>query len=133
MADIILKNKILCEFIWNSNNKRKSYLETIMENIKKDNNYHKTQLLQIKKHITNNFICKYTKYWSNANRTRTNFIKKYKKFMEKEIKITFKKIDIRPVATTSTNSLSGNVEHRSRGRPRKSYEDCSTNTKKTVT
>lgn len=50
MADIIFKNKILCEYILNNNNKRKSHFETIMENIKRDNNYNTTQLFQIKKH-----------------------------------------------------------------------------------
>lgn len=130
MADIVLQNKILCEYIWNNRNKRKSHLETIMEHIKKEKNYNKTQLFQIKKHITNNFISKYVKYWSSANRTRTNFIKKYTRFMESDIKVTFKKINLKFVANINDITSFGNIGNRGRGRPYKSYEDCSSKTKK---
>lgn len=52
--------------------------------------------------------------------------------MESEIKITLKKIHLRSVAITSpSDSLSsGNARNRGRGRPRKSYEDCSIRPKK---
>lgn len=52
--------------------------------------------------------------------------------MESEIKITFKKIRHRSVAiiTLSDSSSSGNAENRSRGRSRKSYENCSSKIQK---
>jgi len=101
-----------------------------MEHINKNKNYNKTQLFEIKKHITNSFISKYAKYWSNANRTRTTFMKKYAQFMENEIKITFKKMNLRSVAIPSPSNSSASGNARNRDRPRKLYEHCSSKNKK---
>lgn len=50
--------------------------------------------------------------------------------MESEIKITFEKMHLRSIAITTPSSSSVNVGNHGRGCPCKSYEDCSSKTKK---
>lgn len=50
--------------------------------------------------------------------------------MKSEIKITFTKINLKFVANINDNTSCGNIGNHDRGRPCKSYEDCSSKTKK---
>lgn len=92
------------------------------------------QLNQIRRKVSSNFISQYHRYWRTARRAQSRFEERNRLFMKSNFEVKFKKVNLISECSKDTASNSNNKQSdsnpRSRGRPRKSFENSSRKTPK---
>jgi len=132
MANFKIQKGEFCKWIWENTDRSKAHINIIMENIEKKYNFNDIQLNQIRRKVSSIFISQYHRYWKTARRTQSKFEEKNRFFMKSYFEIEFKKINLISTCSKDITSNSKQLDPnlRGRGRPRKSFENSSRQTKK---
>lgn len=139
--DFVIKNQVLCEYIWNYVGTNTNKVNIILDNLKNEYNFNVDQLKHIKMSLHNNFFRLYSKKWKAAFYKKNVFQKKYATFLNENFVVKFDIDFNRSVHNISASSSNVSLENPlaeeqnkiiklKKGRPRLSYEESSEKTKK---
>lgn len=72
MEEFKIQQRVLCSWLWDHKNKRKKYIEIILNEINKNYvSYNQNQLAQIRNKIAKNFLPAFVHKWNAVSHKRT--------------------------------------------------------------
>ena len=126
-------NKTLCEIIWNcSNNNNKERINAVIDHIKSTGTLlSDDHINRLQSYLRKTFLPDYNKKWAKANRTKHIFLTKHADFVQKEFQIPFQNSADESCTRSENERFVSNVSDISkRGRPRVTFEEGSSRTKR---